>query len=657
MKKILLQDSPAPAASAGPCFPFPSTARALTALVVAFCAAVLCRPAASAADDAQLSGETRVSYVTSKSVYLEAGSENGLKAGDMVDLVRDGTVVAEMKVVELSPIRSVCDRPAATTDVTIGDKVRYRSRTAATAAGAGAQAGAPYDSARSSNNSHSASPGSGAAGSASSISAGGSNQAGGPSGAARSAEALNSAASGSGAAGSPTSGSDSAGSASAGATGGEPQADSEAAAPAAAAPTPAANAAPPPAKDPWSPRDWGLGGRAGLRYQLVRDRSGSDSKFSQPGADLRLDGRQIGGAPFDLDVDIRAYRTYRTLSDGSSEDFSQNRIYRALVAWRPGNSPLRVALGRQFTPALSSLSFYDGLSAQYDAPRWSAGFVTGSQLDPVSYHYSGDIREHGVWGELRSKTDTSRRWDASFGLIGSYDHGEINREFAYLQGLYNDPKLSVFVAQEVDINRGWKKEDTGASTFSSTSTFISARLQAASFLSVNAGYDNRRNVPLWRDHVTPETEFDDTFRRGEWAGVDFRFLKRFGAGVDARRSSGGSAGPADSYSLYLSARDITDSSLGFRARGTHYTNPRLDGNLYSLTVDMPLGSIASVALTGGVRDETSNVMTLQTGRLAWYGLDFDIALARRLFLLLSAERNTGDYEANDQAYAALSYRF
>ena len=72
---------------------------------------------------------------------------------------------------------------------------------------------------------------------------------------------------------------------------------------------------------------------------------------------------------------------------------------------------------------------------------------------------------------------------------------------------------------------------------------------------------------------------------------------------------------------------------------------------------MPLGSIASVALTGGVRDETSNVMTLQTGRLAWYGLDFDIALARRLFLLLSAERNTGDYEANDQAYAALSYRF
>ena len=44
-------------------------------------------------------------------------------------------------------------------------------------------------------------------------------------------------------------------------------------------------------------------------------------------------------------------------------------------------------------------------------------------------------------------------------------------------------------------------------------------------------------------------------------------------------------------------------------------------------------------------------------QMVWYGLDLDVFLGRRWFLLLSAERTDGDFEEVDQYYTRLSYRF
>ena len=72
--------------------------------------------------------------------------------------------------------------------------------------------------------------------------------------------------------------------------------------------------------------------------------------------------------------------------------------------------------------------------------------------------------------------------------------------------------------QEVDYYRAWKQA-IGEPAWSPTGTFATARYEVTRAVSLNAGYDSRRNVRLYRDAVTPETAFDDAFRQGVWGGL------------------------------------------------------------------------------------------------------------------------------------------
>ncbi|MBP7149514.1 MAG: hypothetical protein KBD01_18455 [Acidobacteria bacterium] len=503
--------------------------------------------------------EVRVSFVTGSSVYVDAGSEDGLRAGDELQVVRDGQVVAVLRVKFVSSHRAACAREGDTAvTLAIGDLVRFTPRRAA-AAGAG-------DAAQ-------------------------------------------------------------------------------------AAPTPT----PPRRPVAQRLRELGLRGRVGLRYSILRDRSGTGLTTSQPALDLRLDGRRVGGSPFDVNADIRTQRTYRTVA-GADTTQSRNRVYRLSAAWQPAGSRLRLSAGRQFSPSLAAISIFDGVLAEHTGERWTLGVFSGTQPDPVDFGTSSAVREHGAFTELRSSAGAARRWAVTAGAIGSYENGEINREFAYLQGRYDDRRWSAYLTQEIDQNRGWK-EQAGESRFSPTSTFAMLRYRAGAGVTLRAGYDNRRNVRLYRDRVTPETEFDDSYRRGVWLGSDFEFGPRLRAGLEARTNAGGDAGGADSYSVNLGVRELTSWRIGARTRSTRYSNERVEGWLHSLTIGRPLGQRANVGLTAGVRDETARREGVLAGRVSWYGLDFDVLLGRRWFFLLSAERTSGDTEDNDQAYTALSYRF
>ncbi|MBP7147006.1 MAG: hypothetical protein KBD01_05640 [Acidobacteria bacterium] len=527
---------------------------------------------------AQVQRMARVSYVTSSTVYIDAGSNHGLDVGDVVEVVRGEQVVGLLRVTFVSSLRAACERQGEPgVELQVGDLVRFTPR--------GEAPVRPEDV--------------------------------------------------------------------------PPPVEPREVPPVTAeAPRSAAS---PGASLAGRLREAGLRGRVGVRYNAVRDRSGAGLDYSQPGLDLRLDGDHVLGSPISLNVDVRAFRTYRTTPDGGSEDLSRNRVYRLSGTWQPVASRWRVTAGRQFSPSMATINLFDGVMADYTGERWSFGALTGTQPDPIDFGYSSETREHGAFAELRGGAAGDSRWAVTGGLIGSYDQGEINREYVFLQGRYDDPSLSAYLAQEVDFNRGWKDDVEGKSV-SPTSTFATVYYRASENLRFNAGYDNRRNVRLFRDRVTPETEFDDEFRRGVWAGADLRFLQRYRVGVSGRVNGGGDAGSADSFSLYLGAADLSAFRLDLRTRSTRYTSDRVEGWLHSLSAGVPIGERMNVQLTAGLRDETRQ-QVLQFGptetdaRVTWFGVDFDAILGRRWLFLFSAERDQGDIEANDQVYAAISYRF
>jgi hypothetical protein len=495
--------------------------------------------------------EARVTYLTGSSVYVDAGSDDGLRVGDRLQVVREDKVVIVLEVTELSNHRAVGKFVEGSANLELGELVRF-----APAATAAAEPEQPNKKRRS---------------------------------------------------------------------GGL--------------------------------RGIGIRGRVGVRFLWLNDRTGYGQDYAQPALDLRLDGNQIGGTGWGMAVDVRTRRIYRTLPDGSDAEDDRNRIYRMAVGWQGGGSPWSFALGRQVSPDLATVSIFDGAAVKYSRQRWSAGLITGSQPDPTDYGYSSDIREHGLFFQYRGRPESRSHWSVTGGLIGSYYESEVNREFFYVQGRYNGPRLAIYGASEVDYNRDWKSDEAGEETISPTSGFISLHYRASNVVRLRGGYDSRRNVRLYRDRVTPETEIDDAFRQAGWAGISLRFAKRFDLGFDARSAGGGDAGEANAYTGRLGIDRLTRANLRFHLRSTRYENDLWQGWLHALTAGWQVGPRVAMQLQGGVRDEESLSNSAFDDTMTWYGLDFDFSLGRRWYLLLSAEHTSGDFEELDQLYTSLTYRF
>jgi len=397
----------------------------------------------------------------------------------------------------------------------------------------------------------------------------------------------------------------------------------------------------------------GLKGRIGFRYLAVQWLDG-EGGYRQPALDFRLNGTQIAGAPIDLDVDIRSRRTTRSFSGGGTE--TRNRLYRLSASYRDGVKPLRVTIGRQFSPSLAVVSLFDGLSAEYRKGRWGAGLFTGTQPDPLTYAYASEVREYGGYYEYGARPGAARRWAVTAGLIGSYDDGEINREFAYSQQRYEGSRLSVFAAEELDVNRGWKKDAEGA-TYTLTSTFASLRYRVTDAISAQGGYDDRRNVRLYRDSITPETEFDDGYRQGYWAGFDGKAGSHVRYGLEGRQSDGGGHGKADAYTVRAGVHGFGGRGFGAHLRSTRYTSDAVEGWLHTLSASADLTAWSRLELHAGTRSETALSTAIPTGRLNWYGIDWDSVFGRRFLLTISVESNRGAFESTNLFYTTLSYRF
>lgn len=399
----------------------------------------------------------------------------------------------------------------------------------------------------------------------------------------------------------------------------------------------------------------GIRGRVGVRYLFVRDHADETLNYSQPALDLRIDGSQVAGSPWGLDVDARARRTTRDMADGRTESENRTRLYRAALSRLGVGDPWSFSVGRQFAPALAAVSVFDGFAGEYGRPRWAVGLISGSQPDPIDYGYSGEIRDHGAYVRFNSAPDATQRFEVSTGLIGSYQGSEVNREFLYLQTRFYNPRLSLYATQEIDFNRDWKAE-AGEDSVSMTSSYVNLDLRANSWLSLRGGYDSRRNVRLYRDFINPEIEFDDSFREGVWGGVSARLARRYSLSLDARTNGGGTNGRSNAYTASFGAARLL-RRFDLRARSSRYENDRQQGWLHSLTGGAYFGRRLHVQIGGGVRSEEALVGTALENDLVWVNADLDLALGSHWYWILSADRTRGDEDRTDQYHSGVTYRF
>jgi hypothetical protein len=397
-----------------------------------------------------------------------------------------------------------------------------------------------------------------------------------------------------------------------------------------------------------------LRGRVGARYFATEFVSAISTSVTQPALDARLDGEHLGGSPLGLSLDVRANRTRRASSSGSNQG-ADTRVYQAAVHLDGAIGPSRITLGRQFATALSPVGMFDGVAADYTWRHTGAGLFAGSQPDAVTSGYSNAIREYGAWFGLHNAPGESGIWSLTTGAIGSYARDAVNREFLYAQGLFVNRVLSLYASQEVDYNRGWKA-DAESTTTTPTATFATARVAIGPAFSLHAGYDNRRSVRLYRDFLSPEIEFDDSFRQGTWGGAQLS-LGHLLAGFDTRASTGGSSGSSDSWTASAGLTRLTPLGVGVRLRATRYGGTLLEGELQSASLEIQPGGRFRLDVNGGMRKDVRTLAGTTPTTLRWIGADFDVGVGRQLYLTLSTYREHGLDGRMQQHFGSLSYRF
>ena len=400
----------------------------------------------------------------------------------------------------------------------------------------------------------------------------------------------------------------------------------------------------------------GFRGRVGIRYLSVQDGNNASGDFSQPALDLRLDGSNLAGKHLDGAIDVRSRRTYRNQVDASGEVTAQTRVYRASATIHDQDSHYRLTIGRQYSPSLASVSTFDGVLLDFNGDRWSTGLFGGTQPAVEDYGYSSDISEYGIFVQAHNRRARIRPWSLTLGAIGSYQLGSVNREFAYIQTLYTGRRLTFYASEEVDYNRDWKQE-LGEKRISPTSSYVHLSYRVGGGFTWRTGYDNRRNVRLYRDFINVAVEFDDTFRRGAWVGFTQRIKKRFRFGLDAKNSRSEKSGNADTYTFTAGTSGLSKANFSSHYRGSHYSNETVEGWLHSLNTSVSMTRHARLSATYGLREDSNLVDPTLDNRLVWYGLETDFNIGRHWFVQLSSERTTGDNVENDQSYLSMTYRF
>lgn len=390
-------------------------------------------------------------------------------------------------------------------------------------------------------------------------------------------------------------------------------------------------------------------GRIGGRWLSVATDAGA--RYQQPALELRAEQRDALSGHMDAIVDIRGRRTMRS-SDAGTQVEQYSRVYRAAVTLRDERDHRRLTLGRQSSPTLASISLFDGGLAETGNDRHTYGVFAGTQPDPVRYRWSHELVEAGGFVEWHQKPLSAQRWSLSTGAVTSRAGSQTNRDFAFAQGWWFSKGLSASLAQELDMNSGWKRS-AGEPALSWTSTFATLRVPVTRAVALQSGYDNRRNVRLWRDRDTPETDFDDRYRQGAWGGISAEALDHVRSGFEVRTGSGGDH--SDTWSWNGEVHHLSRWRAGVRARFSSFQSPGSESRLRSFGAGLdPIASSHFEFTLGSrlTRDRLSGVEERET----WTGLDLDMALGGRWYVNGGWEHQSGLAGATNQLQAGVSVR-
>jgi len=402
-----------------------------------------------------------------------------------------------------------------------------------------------------------------------------------------------------------------------------------------------------------------LTGSVGMEYLVQDDREEFGYDYTQPSLNVRLRLSEIQESHVSASLRMRLRKTMRDReSSSATESQTSHRIYEAALRYENPDRPWEFGVGRMTARELRGIGFIDGGYAKYKlSPQFFAGAFAGTEPDLENTEFQTDVTKGGVFTAYDRKVGRTKRLTATLGLAGTYENGQIDREFIYQQvNYFYGSRFRAYESTEINVYRDWLKDKQDKS-LDLASVLLNARYAFVDDAALSIGYDNRKSYYTYDSRSVPDSLFDDALRQGWRGSIDAKLTRTVAAEVGAglRTTDGDSKNTKTGWASVRVA-DILKSGVRANAQVRTYSGEYSDGVQPSLSLSRSIVREVEATLQFGANSYTLNA-TNETFDQSWVRAVFDVSVARHIFGSLDLEAARGSGRNVNVVALGAGYRF
>lgn len=385
-----------------------------------------------------------------------------------------------------------------------------------------------------------------------------------------------------------------------------------------------------------------LTGRIGVDYLVQDDREAFNYDYSQPSLSVRARMLDIQSSHISAALKMRLRKTIRDRATSSASSQTSHRVYEAALRYENPASPFELGVGRMIARDLRGIGYIDGGYAKYKlGSRVSAGAFAGTEPDLENTDFQTDVTKGGVFTSYESPRGAGDRIAATLSFAGTYEQGDIDREFIYQQISYShDSRFRIFESTEINLYRDWLKEKENK-TLDLASVLLNSRYAPNRALAFSISYDNRRSFYTYTSRSIPDSLFDDALRQGWRGSMEVRATRAISTEIGAGlRTVSGDTKDTQTGWLNVRLADILNSGVHARAQVRTYSSAYSDGIQPSLSLSRNIVPELNASIQVGANSYTLSSSNEDINQ-NWLRLLVSLNLGRHIYSSVDAEAARG----------------
>lgn len=399
-------------------------------------------------------------------------------------------------------------------------------------------------------------------------------------------------------------------------------------------------------------------GRVSLEYNAIHDPT-SHITTHQNGVVVRADVTRIAGTYWNLTGYWRARFNRQSGAAAQTRTLRDvlNRTYHLGLYYNNPQSSYTIGVGRLMVPWATNLNTLDGAYLGRRLNRyWTVGAFGGSTPDPTAWDYKPGRQIGGGFLNLVAGALERQRFTGTVGVAISRLHWKAEREYAFSESIYSwKNRVSVFHNLQADrLTMGRLGNNTGGAALSRS--FLTLRVQATPWLSVDAGHNYLRGVPTFDTILISTGLLDQYLFTGFNAGVRLDLpqdVSVYGSVGQSKRSDDRRGALTQTFGVTL--RNFSKSGVRLDIRHAKFHSSFGSGWYQLVSLSRQFGDQLRLDAQAGGQQFRSPVSP--DNRALWISTTLDWFLGRHYVLNSGVTLYRGEIQRYVQTFMSFGYRY